>query len=59
MSGRDLLPYQRSWVQDRSGLAVIEKSRRIGISWAEAYHAVMHAGEGRGDVYYTPAPELT
>ncbi len=52
MSGRDLLPYQRRWVQDRTGLAVIEKSRRIGISWAEAYHAVMHAGEGRGDVYY-------
>ena len=37
---------------DRAGLKVIEKSRRIGMSWAEAYDAVMHAGEGRGNVYY-------
>ena len=37
---------------DRAGLKVIEKSRRIGLSWAEAYDAVMHAGEGRGSVYY-------
>ena len=49
---RTLLPYQDAWVADAAPLAVIEKSRRIGISWAEAYHAVMHAGEGRGDIYY-------
>jgi len=52
MSAWTLLPYQSAWVLDPAPLAVIEKSRRIGISWAEAYHAVMHAGEGRGDVYY-------
>ena len=52
MSPRTLLPYQARWVADRAGLKVIEKSRRIGMSWAEAYDAVMHAGEGRGDVYY-------
>ncbi|WP_420585798.1 hypothetical protein [Ruegeria sp.] len=49
---RTLLPYQTAWVQDRSPLAVIEKSRRIGISWAEAWHAVMHAADGLGDIYY-------
>jgi len=49
---RTLLPYQRAWVNDTAPLAVVEKSRRIGISWAEALHAVMHAASGRGDVYY-------
>ena len=47
-----LLPYQARWVEDESSLAVIEKSRRIGMSWTEAYGAVMHAAEDRGDVYY-------
>ena len=28
------------------------KSRRIGMSWAEAYDNVMYAGEGRGNIYY-------
>ena len=51
-ASRKLLLYQRRWVQDKSGLKVIEKSRRIGLSWAEAYDAVMHAGEDRGNVYY-------
>ena len=52
MSARSLLPYQARWTGDKAGLKVIEKSRRIGISWAEAYDAVMHAGEGTGNVYY-------
>lgn len=47
-----LLPYQARWVADRAGLKAIEKSRRIGISWAEAYDAVLHAASGAGDVYY-------
>ncbi|WP_420011271.1 terminase large subunit domain-containing protein [Tateyamaria sp.] len=47
-----LLPYQRAWIRETAPLAVIEKSRRIGISWAEAYHAVMHAADDRGDIYY-------
>ncbi len=49
---RDLLPYQNRWIADRAGFKVIEKSRRIGISWAEAYDAVLHAGGDRGNVYY-------
>ena len=50
---RELLPYQARWTRDKAGLKVIEKSRRIGISWAEAYDAVMHAGgTPGGNVYY-------
>jgi len=49
---RKLLPYQDCWVDDKSGLKVIEKSRRIGISWAEASDAVLHAAAGAGDIYY-------
>ena len=49
---RTLLPYQQRWVADKAQLKVIEKSRRIGLSWCEAYDAVMHAAEGLGDVYY-------
>ncbi len=49
---RTLLPYQTRWVADKAGVKVIEKSRRIGLSWAEAYDAVMHAGEGGGNIYY-------
>jgi phage FluMu gp28-like protein len=32
-----LLPYQSRWVLDRSIMKVMEKSRRIGISYASAY----------------------
>ena len=49
---RTLLPYQRRWVADKAQLKAIEKSRRIGLSWCEAYDAVMHAAEGAGNVYY-------
>ncbi len=52
MSVPKLLPYQVGWVRDSAGLKVCEKSRRIGLSWAEAYDAVLHAGAGRGNVYY-------
>ena len=48
-----LLPYQIRWVGDGAGLKVIEKARRVGISWVEAYGAVMHAGTAAGgNVYY-------
>ena len=57
---RTLLPYQARWVQDKSRLKVCEKGRRIGLSWAEAYDSVMHAGEGGGDItYQSYAHEMT
>ena len=50
---RTLLPYQKRWVADTAGLKVIEKARRIGLSWAEASDAVLHAGRATGgNVYY-------
>ncbi len=51
-AGAGLLPYQARWVRDDAGLKVIAKSRRIGLSWAEAYDSVLHAAGGGGDVYY-------
>lgn len=47
-----LLPYQRRWVEDRTQVKVCEKSRRIGLTYGEAYEDVMHAAEGKGNVYY-------
>lgn len=49
-----LLPYQQRWIADTSPVKVCEKSRRIGISWAEAADdALLAAQEEDGDdVYY-------
>jgi phage FluMu gp28-like protein len=48
-----LLPYQRRWVEDRSQVKLIEKSRRIGLSYAEAADSVLHAAAAGGaNVYY-------
>ena len=49
-----LLPYQRKWLEDQSPVKVYEKSRRIGISWTQAYDAVVTAATtARGmDVWY-------
>lgn len=49
-----LLPYQQRWVEDRAPVKAIEKSRRIGLSYAEAADAVLHAADAeRGaNVYY-------
>ena len=35
------LPYQRKWIADRAGVKVYEKSRRIGITWAEAFDSAL------------------
>jgi phage FluMu gp28-like protein len=40
-----LLPYQQRWVADQSPVKWIEKSRRVGISWAEAADDVLYASE--------------
>lgn len=48
-----LLPYQRRWVEDRSPLKVSEKSRRVGLTWAEASDNVLAAAAASGsNVYY-------
>ena len=54
MSGAVLLPYQQRWIGDKSSVKIIEKSRRIGLTYAEAADAVLHAADAeRGaNVYY-------
>ncbi|MFH1984132.1 MAG: terminase family protein [Pseudomonadota bacterium] len=49
-----LLPYQRRWIEDKTPVKIIEKSRRIGLSYAEAADSVLHAADAdRGaNVYY-------
>jgi phage FluMu gp28-like protein len=50
------LPYQQRWVEDNSDLKVAEKSRRTGLTWAEAGDDVLIAGRARSaggmNVYY-------
>ena len=55
MSSSVLLPYQRRWVADAARVKVCEKSRRIGLTWAQASSDVLLAArEGREgmDVLY-------
>jgi phage FluMu gp28-like protein len=48
-----LLPYQQAWIADLSPLKVCEKSRRTGLTWAEAADDVLiAAAEGGQNVYY-------
>jgi len=48
-----LLPYQQKWVQDKSKIKIAEKSRRIGLTWAESADDVLHASSNEGsDVWY-------
>lgn len=48
-----LLPYQQKWVGDPSPVKVMEKSRRIGLTWAESADAAIYAAKESGDdVWY-------
>ncbi|MDK2598650.1 terminase large subunit domain-containing protein [Pseudoalteromonas obscura] len=42
-----LLGYQKRWIADRSPLKIAEKSRRTGITWAEAADAVLEASKSK------------
>ena len=43
-----LLPYQSRWIADKSEVKIAEKSRRTGLTWAEAADAVLRAGAAEG-----------
>lgn len=47
LPGSVLLPYQRAWVADDAPLKIGEKSRRTGLTWAEAADAVLTASTAR------------
>lgn len=42
-----LLPYQQTWIEDPAELKIAEKSRRTGITWAEAADAVLSASAAK------------
>lgn len=51
--GGVLLPYQKRWIEDKTTVKVMEKSRRVGISWAEAADDALYAASEEGDdVWY-------
>ena len=53
-----LLGYQQRWVADDAPLKVAEKSRRIGLTWAEASDNVLiAAGEHGSNVFYISATQ--
>lgn len=43
-----LLPYQQRWCADRAQVKVMEKSRRIGLSWGEAADTALLAASASG-----------
>lgn len=48
-----LLPYQQRWCADQSPVKVMEKSRRIGLSWGEAADSSLLAASQNGmDTWY-------
>jgi phage FluMu gp28-like protein len=48
-----LLPYQQAWLSDESDVKIIEKSRRVGLSWAEAASCALVAAAASGmDCWY-------
>lgn len=51
-----LLSYQQKWIADKSQLKIGEKSRRIGLTWAEAADATLEAASdksaGGQNTYY-------
>lgn len=53
-----LLPYQQRWVSDPAPLKVAEKSRRVGLTWAEAADDVLlAAGREGSNVFYISATQ--
>jgi phage FluMu gp28-like protein len=48
-----LLPYQQSWCNSTAGLKSCVKSRRIGMSWADASDSALMAAQSNGqNTYY-------
>src|SRR5690349_15442249 len=44
-SEKHFLPYQIDWIKDQSPLKIIQKSRQVGITYADAYDSVVKASE--------------
>ena len=61
--GDVLLPYQKTWLGDKSPVKVGEKSRRIGLTWAQALDDVLKAStsgrEGMDVLYISFNQDMT
>lgn len=61
--GDVLLPYQKAWLADKSPVKVVEKSRRIGLTWAQALDDVLKAStsgrDGMGVLYISFNQDMT
>jgi predicted phage terminase large subunit-like protein len=56
-----LMPYQQRWVSDDSPIKICEKSRRVGLTWAEACDCVLDAASagGRSVIYVSYNFDMT
>jgi len=53
------LPYQRAWIRDKSPLRICEKSRQIGLSYADSYDSVIKAAlKGGRNVWVMSRDEI-
>ncbi len=53
------LPYQAAWIRDESRLKIVEKSRQIGLSYADSYDSVRKAAQKSGrDVWVMSRDEV-
>jgi phage FluMu gp28-like protein len=55
------LPYQQAWIEDSSSLKIIEKSRQIGLTYADAFDSVLKASHRHkpADVWVSSRDEAT
>src|SRR5712692_8618301 len=53
LNAQYFLPYQECWILDEAPLRIIQKSRQVGITYADAYDSVLKAspGDARLDVW--------
>ena len=53
------LPYQAAWIHDGAHLKIVEKSRQVGLSYADSYDSVRKAARTRGkDVWVMSRDEV-
>lgn len=52
------LPYQERWLADQARFKIVEKSRRIGMTYVQSYEDVRDAAREKGmDVFFSSADE--
>ncbi|MBW2596634.1 MAG: terminase family protein [Deltaproteobacteria bacterium] len=58
--GRVFLPFQQKWIDDKSRLKLMQKSRQIGISWGTGYACVERTApaENRHDQWVSSRDEI-